>query len=49
MNAGAIRLIRVGSTAALQPDIKAGDIVINTAMVRNDGTSRMYVPENYPG
>lgn len=48
INAGATHFIRVGSTAALQPNINTGDIVINTAIYRNDGTSRMYVPDTYP-
>ena len=41
-------LIRVGSTAGLQPRIRTGDIVINTGVVRNDGTTRAYVPDTYP-
>lgn len=48
VNAGATHFIRVGSTAGLQPGIKTGDIVINTGTMRNDGTSRAYVPDNYP-
>ena len=48
VNAGATHFIRVGSTASLQPHVKTGDIIINTAVVRNDGTSRMYVPDTYP-
>lgn len=47
-NAGATHFIRVGSTAALQPEIRTGDIVINTGTLRNDGTTRAYVPDNYP-
>ena len=47
-NAGATHFIRVGSTAAIQPHIKTGDIIINTAALRNDGTTRAYVPDNYP-
>lgn len=47
-NAGATHFIRVGSTAALQPHIKTGDIIINTAALRNDGTTRAYVPDTYP-
>ena len=48
VNAGATHLIRVGSTAGIQPGIKTGDIVINTGVLRNDGTSRAYVPDTYP-
>ena len=48
VNAGATHFIRVGSTAGLQPQIRTGDIVINTGVVRNDGTTRAYVPDTYP-
>ena len=47
-NVGVTHFIRVGSTAALQPHIKTGDIVINTGALRNDGTTRAYVPDTYP-
>lgn len=47
-NVGATHFIRVGSTAALQPGIALGDLVINTATMRNEGTTRFYVPENFP-
>ena len=40
--------IRIGSGGAVQPYIRLGDLVISTAAVREDGTSRMYVEENYP-
>lgn len=45
---GAETFIRVGTTGALQPDIKMGDIVIATAAVRADGTSRNYAPIELP-
>ncbi len=48
MKIGAETLIRVGTTGALQPDIEIGDIVIGTAAVRADGTSRSYLPVEYP-
>jgi uridine phosphorylase len=47
-NVGATHFIRVGSTAAIQPHIKTGDIIINTAALRNDGTTRAYVPDTFP-
>ncbi|MBN1266233.1 MAG: nucleoside phosphorylase [Anaerolineales bacterium] len=47
-NVGVTDFIRVGSTAAIQSFIQTGDIIINTGTYRNDGTSRMYVPDNYP-
>ncbi|MDI6819393.1 MAG: nucleoside phosphorylase [Candidatus Hodarchaeaceae archaeon] len=45
---GAQTLIRVGTTGALQPEIEVGDIIIATAAVRADGTSKVYVPAEYP-
>jgi uridine phosphorylase len=45
---GAETFIRVGTTGALQPEIKMGDIVIATAAVRADGTSRNYAPIEFP-
>ncbi len=45
---GAETFIRVGTTGALQPHIDVGDIVVATAAVRGDGTTRSYVPVGYP-
>ncbi|HUW48163.1 MAG TPA: nucleoside phosphorylase, partial [Patescibacteria group bacterium] len=45
---GAETFIRVGTTGALQPEIKMGDIVIATSAVRSDGTSRVYAPIEFP-
>jgi len=45
---GVDTFIRVGSTGAYQPEIKPGDLVINTAAVRLEGTSKAYVRESYP-
>jgi len=45
---GAEVFIRVGTTGALQPEIKMGDIVVATAAVRADGASRCYVPLEFP-
>jgi uridine phosphorylase len=47
-NIGATHFIRVGSTGALQPAIMTGDIIINTASMRNDGTTRFYVDDGFP-
>jgi len=47
-NIGAKNLIRVGTTGALQSNLKIGDIVIATAAVRADGTTNAYVPFGYP-
>lgn len=40
--------IRVGTTGALREEIACGDLVINEASVRLDGTSRLYVRDEYP-
>ena len=48
INLGARYLVRVGSVAAIQPDLRKGDLVIPYACIRDDGASRYYVPDNYP-
>ena len=48
INIGAECLIRIGSTAALQEGIGFGDIIISTASMKNEGTSRFYVPDCFP-
>lgn len=45
---GARVFIRVGSTAALQPRIRVGDLVVSQGSLRNDGTTAAYVPPGYP-
>jgi len=45
---GARTFIRVGTTGALQKDVQTGDLVIATAAVRGDGTSKNYVPLEFP-
>jgi uridine phosphorylase len=45
---GAEVFIRVGTTGALQPEIKSGDIVVATAAVRAEGASKCYVPLEFP-
>ncbi len=47
-NIGVTHFIRVGSTGALQADVETGDIVINTATMRKDGTTRFYVDDGFP-
>ena len=47
-NAGSTHFIRVGSSAALQPGVSTGDIVINTGTMRLDGTSAAYVDAGFP-
>ncbi len=45
---GADTFIRVGSTGAIQPHIGIGDIIISSAAVRLEGTSKEYVRTEYP-
>lgn len=45
---GAHTIIRAGSCGSLQPEIKVGDIVIATSVLRRDGVTRAYVPDDYP-
>lgn len=45
---GAKNFIRIGTCGALQKYVKLGDIIIATAGVRGDGTSREYFPLEYP-
>jgi DeoD family purine-nucleoside phosphorylase len=45
---GVTSFIRVGSTAALQPGIDPGDLIVSEGSFRNDGTTDMYAPKGYP-
>ena len=45
---GAHTIIRVGSTGAIQEGIENGDLIINDACIRLDGTTPMYVRPEYP-
>ena len=45
---GAKTLIRMGTGAAIQPNIESGDIMIIDSAYRADGTTKMYVPEGFP-
>lgn len=47
-NIGAKYFIRVGTCGGMQTDICGGDIVIATAAVRMEGTSKEYAPIEYP-
>jgi uridine phosphorylase len=48
INIGATCLIRIGSTAALQEGIKIGDLLVSTGSMKNEGTSKFYVPDCFP-
>jgi uridine phosphorylase len=45
---GGDTFIRVGTTGAIQEGIENGDLIIDEAAVRLDGTSHMYVRDEYP-
>jgi uridine phosphorylase len=45
---GADTFIRVGTSGAIHEWIENGDLVIDEASVRFDGTSDLYVPPGYP-
>ena len=45
---GADTLIRVGSSGSMQPDVHTGDIVVVTASIRDEGTTRQYLPLEFP-
>lgn len=45
---GAKTFIRIGSSAAIHPDIKVGDLIISTGCMKNEGTSKFFVPEAFP-
>ncbi|RZN49497.1 nucleoside phosphorylase [archaeon] len=47
-NIGVHTFIRVGSTGVLADDVACGDVVISTAAVRLEGTSKQYVMRDYP-
>ncbi len=45
---GATTFLRVGSSGAVAPSVRAGDLVITSASGRFDGASRAYAPPGYP-
>lgn len=45
---GADTFVRIGTCGGMQTEVKSGDIVIATAAVRMEGTSREYAPIEYP-
>jgi uridine phosphorylase len=47
-NIGAKVFIRTGSTGALQRPIDVGDLIIANGAIKNEGTSRMYEPNEVP-
>ncbi len=45
---GVDTFIRVGTCGGMQPKVKPGDVVISTGAIRQDGTSREYMPIEFP-
>ncbi len=45
---GADTFIRVGTSGALQPEIKTGDIAVVTGAIRDEGTTLHYMPVEFP-
>jgi len=45
---GLENLIRVGTSGGMQLNVSAGDIVIATSAIRQEGTSKEYVPIEFP-
>ncbi len=41
-------LIRIGTSGGMQLDVEAGDLVVATGAVREEGTSEEYVPVEFP-
>ncbi len=48
IEAGAETLIRVGTSGAMQPYIRSGDLAVVTGAIRDEGTSRAYLPIEFP-
>jgi uridine phosphorylase len=45
---GGDTFIRVGTCGGMQPDVLTGDLVIASAAIRDEGTSRQYLPLEFP-
>jgi len=45
---GCDTFIRVGTSGAVQPDIQVGDLAIITGAIRDEGTTRQYLPLEFP-
>lgn len=45
---GVTSVIRVGSSAGLQPGISPGDLLVSEGSFRNDGTTDAYLPKGFP-
>ncbi len=48
VGAGADTFIRVGTSGAMQRDIRTGDVAVVSAAIRDEGASRHYLPLEFP-
>ena len=48
VHCGADTFVRVGTCGGMQLDVKSGDLIIASGAIRMEGTSREYVPVEYP-
>ncbi len=48
VDVGADTFIRVGSSGAMQPEARMGDVAIITGAIRDEGTSTHYLPVEFP-
>lgn len=48
IDCGARRLVRVGSSASLNPSVKPGSVLIVTGAVRDESTSDRWTPPSFP-
>ena len=45
---GAHTFIRVGTSGGIKMDVAGGDLVIASSAIRSEGTSKEYLPDEYP-
>ena len=48
LDCGARRLVRVGSSGGMNPDVPPGSVVVVTGAVRDESTSDRWTPPSYP-
>jgi uridine phosphorylase len=48
IDVGADTLVRVGSSGSMQPNVHAGDVVVVTGSIRDEGTTSHYLPIEFP-
>ena len=48
VNCGANTFIRVGTCGGMDINVKGGDVVVSTGSIRMEGTTREYVPIEFP-